>query len=157
MVCSRAQGQIPRYPVFSIRSSQEGGRKLAADGFSARLDEGSAKISGKVYPVPDFKADVEDADLRTIASIFPNFSKYGVMGKLTAKIEMRGEGRDIFTAGEGTIKKAVLRRVPLEELTAKWRYEDGVLDISLDESKVFESSLRGSMKLDTRTRGNILS
>jgi len=142
------------FSVFGVVRKEE--ESWLLDGFSARLDEGSAKISGKVYPVPDFKADVEDADLRTIASIFPNFSKYGVMGKLTAKIEMSVEGRDIFTAGEGTIKKAVLRRVPLEELTAKWRYEDGVLDISLDESKVFESSLRGSMKLDTRTPGKYL-
>lgn len=142
------------FSVFGVVRKEE--ENWLLDGFSAKLDEGSAKASGAVYPVPDFKADIKNADLRTIASIFPNFSKYGVTGTLTAKMEMRGEGRDIFTSGEGVLKKAVVGKVPLEEVAAKWRYEEGVLDISLEESKVFDSSLRGSMKLDTRAPGKYL-
>jgi hypothetical protein len=71
VVCSRAQGRFRDIPfsVFGVVRKEE--ESWLLDGFSARLDEGSAKISGKVYPVPDFKADVEDADLRTIASISP--------------------------------------------------------------------------------------
>ncbi|MDD4159438.1 MAG: hypothetical protein PHO18_00660 [Synergistaceae bacterium] len=121
------------------------------DGFSAKIDEGSAKISGTVYPLPDFKADIKDADIEKIALIFPNISRYGVMGIMTANMEMKGEGKDIFTAGEGTLKRAVIGKIPLEEVSAKWRYSEGILDIAIDESKVFQSSLKGSMRLDTRS------
>ncbi len=142
------------FSIYGIVRKEAGNWFL--DGFSAKLDEGSAKISGAVYPVPDFKADVKNANIQKIAEIFPNISKYGVMGTLTANMEMRGEGRNVFTAGEGTLDKAVIGKIPLEDVAAKWRYEEGVLDLSLEESKVFSSSLRGRMKFDTRAPGKYL-
>ena len=142
------------FSIYGIARKEAGNWFL--DGFSAKLDESSVKVSGAVYPVPDFKADIKDANIQKIAEIFPNISKYGVMGTLTANMEMRGEGRDIFTAGEGKLHKAVSGKIPLENVAAKWRYEDGVLEISLEESRVFSSSLRGHMKLDTRAPGKYL-
>ncbi len=142
------------FSVYGIVKKEDGSWIL--DGFLAELSEGSAKASGVVYPIPDFKADVENVNISQIASIFPNISRYGVTGTLTSKIEMRGKGRDIFTAGEGVLKNAVVGRIPLAEVAAKWRYEDGSLEISLDESKVFNSSLSGYMKLDTRVPGKYI-
>jgi len=142
------------FSIFGIAKKEA--ENWVLDGFSAKLDDGSAKISGAVWPVPDFKADIRDANIQKIASILPNISKYGVMGTLTAKMEMKGEGKDVSTTGEGVLDKAVLAKIPLEEVAAKWKYEEGVLDITLDESRVFESSLTGTMKMDTRTPGKYI-
>ena len=142
------------FSIYGIVKKEAGNWVL--DGFSAKLDEGMGKISGSVYPFPDFKAEVKDANIQKIASIFPNISKYGVIGTLSANMEVKGEGKDFFTTGEGILKKAVMGKIPLDEVSAKWKYEQGVLDITMGESKVFESSLKGTMKLDTRTPGKYL-
>ncbi|MGD9666589.1 MAG: hypothetical protein AB7U31_03920 [Synergistaceae bacterium] len=137
------------FSIYGIMKKESGNWVL--DGFLAKLDEGTVKISGAVWPRPDFKAEINGADIQKIASFFPGFSKYGVIGTLSAKMEMKGEGKDIFIMGEGILKKAVLGKVLLQEVAAKWRYEEGVLDVTLNESKVFESSITGILKLDTRT------
>lgn len=142
------------FSIYGIAKKESGSWVL--DGFSAKLDEGSAKISGTVWPVPDLKADVTNANIQKIASIFPNISKYGVIGTLSASMEIKGEGKDIFTTGEGVLNKAVIGKIPFEDVSAKWKYEEGVLGITLDESKVFGSSLAGTMKMDTRTPGKYL-
>lgn len=142
------------FSIYGIVKKEAGNWIL--DGFSVKLDEGTGKISGSVYPFQDFKAEVKDANIQKIASVFPNISRYGVMGTLSANLEVKGEGKDIFTTGEGILKKAVLRKIPLDEVSAKWKYEQGILDITMGESKVFESSLKGTMKLDTRTPGKYL-
>lgn len=150
------KGKFKDIPFSIYGIAKKEAENWVLDGFSAKLDDSSAKISGSVWPVPDFKADISNANIQKIASIFPNISKYGVMGTLTAKMEMKGEGKDILTAGEALLEKAVLGKIPLEEVAAKWRYENGILEITLDESKVFESSLSGSLKLDTRSPGKQL-
>lgn len=126
------------------------------DGFVARLDEGVAKVSGAVFPEPDFKAEIKDANIKKVASIFPNVSKYGVMGILSVNMEMSGSGKDTVTSGNGVLKKAVFGKIPLEEVAAKWRYEKGILDIALDEGKVFKSSLTGTLKLDTADKNRYM-
>ncbi len=142
------------FSIYGITKKESGNWVL--DGFLAKLDEGTAKISGAVWPKPDFKAEIKDVNIQKIASIFPDFSKYDVIGTLSAKMEMKGEGKDIFTMGEGILKKSVLGKISLEEVAAKWKYEEGVLDVTLNESKVFESSITGILKLDTRTPGKYL-
>lgn len=142
------------FSIYGITKKESG--NWALDGFLAKLDEGTAKISGAVWPIPDFKAEIKDANIQKIASIFPNISKYGVVGTLSANMEMKGRGVDIFTRGEGILKKAVLKEIQLDEVAVKWKYEEGVLDLTVDESKVFNSSLTGTLKLDTRTPGKYL-
>lgn len=142
------------FSIYGITKKESGNWVL--DGFLAKIDEGTAKISGAVWPKPDFKAEIKDVDMQKIASIFPGFSKYGVVGTLSAKMEMKGEGKNIFTMGEGILKKSVLGKISLDEVAAKWRYEEGVLDVTLNESKVFESSITGVLKLDTRMPGKYL-
>lgn len=137
------------FSIYGIAKKESGNWIL--DGFSAKLDEGSAKISGAVYPIPDFKAEVKDANIKTVSSIFPNVSKYNVMGNLSANIEMKGSGKEMVMSGYGVLKKALWSKIPLEEVAAKWSYDKGLLEIALDESKVWDSSLRGVFKLDTRT------
>lgn len=142
------------FSIYGITKKESG--NWVFDGFLAKLDEGTAKISGAVWPKHDFKAEIKDVNMQKIAPIFPDFSKYGVIGTLSAKMEMKGEGKDIFTMGEGILKKSVLGKISLDEVAAKWRYEEGVLDVTLNESKVFESSITGVLKLDTRMPGKYL-
>ncbi len=118
MAGSGLERKIQKYPIFDIRHSEKESGSWVLDGFSAKLDEGSAKISGKVWLVPDLKADVTNANIQKIASIFPNISKYGVIGTLSASMEIKGEGKDIFTTGEGVLNKAVIAKIPFEDVSA---------------------------------------
>ncbi len=56
-------------------------------------------------------------------------------------MEIKGEGKDIFTTGEGVLNKAVIAKIPFEDVSAKWKYEEGVLGITLDESKASDHRL----------------
>lgn len=145
------KGKFKNIP-FSIHgiAKKESGNWIF-NGFSTKLDEGFVKISGIVYPVPDFKAEVKDLNIDTAALVFPNILKYDVMGILSANIEMKGSGKEMAMSGDGVLKKAAWRKIPLEEVAAKWNYDKGILEIVLDEGKVRDSSLSGVIKLDTRT------
>lgn len=142
------------FSIYGITKKESGNWIL--DGFLAKLDEGTAKISGALYPTANIKAEIKDLNIKKTASIFPHISKYGVVGNLSGSMEMKGQGKDIFTRGKGVLKNAVIKEIELDEVAAKWKYEEGVLNVIIDEGKVFDSSLTGTLKLDTRIPGKYL-
>lgn len=137
------------FAVSGICKKLDGNWEL--DGFSITLDEGITKISGKIFPTMDFRADMKELNLDTVAKLFPNFAKYGVYGILTGTSDISGGGQNIAIVGKGKFKNALLRGIPLSEVDAEWKYDKGILDLGINESKIFNSSLSGKMKLDMQS------
>lgn len=145
------KGKIKNIPFSIYGIAKKEDDNWIFNGFSAKLDEGFVKINGTVFPVPDFKAEVKDLNINTAALVFPNILKYDVIGILSANMEMKGSGKEMTMSGDGVLKKAAWRKIPLEEVAAKWSYDKGMLEIVLDEGKVRDSSLSGIVKLDLRS------
>jgi len=121
------------------------------NGFICTLGGGRIKLSGPFLPSADINVEAGSVDLKTVAYLIPSVSKYGVSGTLSCKARIRRAAGDLSVGGSGVLKEAMVKGVPLHEVSAVWDYSKGHIEVEVAQGKVFDSSMSGRLRLDTKS------
>ncbi len=138
------------FSVNGVCKKNEGNWIL--EDFSLKLDKSVTNLSGTVSPSLNLSTETKELNLHTVASLVPDLADSGISGILSGRFYVKGLGRDMEMDGEGNLKDALLLGVPLSEVSAKWNYSKGLIEVEMDSGNMFKSSLTGHMKLDMRPK-----
>ncbi|MDO5562102.1 MAG: hypothetical protein Q4F74_00640 [Synergistaceae bacterium] len=120
------------------------------ENFKVGLEKGSVKLNGAAYPSTALLVEMDAFDLYALTSLIPTVKTYGIKGHLSGSTTVKGSGGDLSVHGSGSLKEALVRGIPLSKVDAKWDYDKGLINVEIGEGKVFNSSLTGKLRLDTR-------
>lgn len=152
-----AHGRIKDVATFAAKGIVRKENKIwIADGLSIKLDKGTARINGAVYPSPDVTVDTKELNISKIAALFPEVHRYGVRGILTASVKLKGTGRNMQVKGSASLKDALIHGVPLQNVSANVDYDKGLLKAKMDSGKIFKSMLSGTVVFDGRGKKKFL-
>lgn len=130
----------------AVENTPEGG--WSSSGLAVELDGGRAELSGALFPSQDVKFALTDFDLSTAAKLVPKIGEYGVKGRLSGEGSASLAGGKFVSEGSGTLNKAVVRGMPLDGVAVKWSVTPELIKAELNQGKVFDSELAGSLELD---------
>ncbi|MEG1642279.1 MAG: hypothetical protein RR272_04120 [Synergistaceae bacterium] len=119
------------------------------DNLKIGMENSTIVTDGTVYPTPDLKVKVKELDHYLLNSLFSQINTYGVKGILSSTTTVKGFGREMELKGEGTLSNAVINKIPLSNLKTSWSYDKGIVSLTVDNAKIFGSTLEGNFYLDT--------
>lgn len=125
-------------------------------GLAVGLAGGRAEVSGAFLPSADVKFSLSDIDLSSVAKLAPQVASYGVSGLLSGNGSASFGGGRIVSEGTGTLNGAVVRGLPLDGVELRWSMSPELIKAELNQGKVFESELAGSVELDLTQPGKYL-
>lgn len=144
------KGAIADIPfAFSGVIAKEDGNWTLA-GVKIKLADGNAALSGSAYPSLDLTADLKNVALKETVKIIPNLSTFIIDGNVTGTMNIAGLGDDMTIKGKGVFKDALIAGIPMEEVNAGWVYSKNFMELQIDKGNIFQTSLVGNFKLDSR-------
>lgn len=137
---------VPLSVDGAVENTPEGGWR--SDGLAVHLAEGRAELSGELFPSQDVKFELAEFDISTAEKLVPKIGEYGVRGLLSGSGSASLKEGKFVSEGEGTLNKAVVRGMPIDGIAVKWNVTPELIKAELNQGKVFESELAGSLELD---------
>lgn len=127
-----------------------------ADNLKLAMDKGTAEVNGAMYPNTDAKISTDKLNLSTVAQLFPKARALGIRGILSSQIAIKHKDKQLETSGQLSLQNALVRGVPIEELSIKWNYDKGLLKASFNDTGVKNSLLTGYVNFDGRNKNRLL-
>ncbi|MDO5114915.1 MAG: hypothetical protein Q4D58_02320 [Synergistaceae bacterium] len=148
---ARLKGTLRDVPISVSGALQKIKGLWTAEDVAVGVRDGSANLSGALYPSPDVKISIRELNLSSVAELLPELESYGVRGVLSGSAILTASGDSFITEGSGSLFDAVVKGIPLEKLDTKWSYRPGDIKVEVAQGKIFDSTLTGSFELETRS------
>lgn len=143
------RGALASVPAAFSGEVVKSGGNWTFDRTKLKLAEGSALAKGSVYPAFDLTLDLKDIDLAKVKKFIPSLGKSMLSGSVSGNINITGSMKDIAVRGAGTLKKAHLAGIPMEEVHAEWDYSKNLIEVKLNKGSFFKSTVTGNFSLDS--------